>query len=40
MAAKIAYVKEKGLCGVMYWEYGCDTTHTLTEFLRAETDRA
>lgn len=40
MAEKIAYVKEKGLCGVMYWEYGCDTTHTLTEFLRREMDRA
>ena len=40
MAAKLAYVKEKGLCGVMYWEYGCDTTHTLTEFLRREMDRA
>ena len=40
MAEKIAYVKEKGLCGVMYWEYGCDATYTLTEFLRREMDRA
>ncbi len=29
IAAKCAYVKEKGLLGVMYWEHSCDATRTL-----------
>lgn len=40
MADKISYVKENGLGGVMYWEYRCDATKTLTEFLRREMDAA
>ncbi len=39
MADKISYVKEKGLGGVMYWEYKCDATQTLTEYIRREMDR-
>ena len=38
MAAKVAYVKENHLGGVMYWEYRCDGTQELTEFLRREMD--
>lgn len=33
---KAEYVKEKGLHGLMYWEYGCDNTHTLTGWLREQ----
>lgn len=32
--AKADYVKENGLCGLMYWEYCLDKTYTLTTFLR------
>ena len=34
--AKIAYVKENKLGGVMFWEYKCDTTHTLIKFIGKE----
>lgn len=30
---KAEYVKEKGLGGIMYWEYGCDETYTLTSWI-------
>ncbi len=30
---KGAYAKEQGLLGIMYWEYGCDTTGTLLSAL-------
>lgn len=30
---KIKYMNEKGLYGVMYWEYCTDETHTLTRFM-------
>jgi chitinase len=30
---KCNYVKEAGLAGLMYWEYGCDTTHTLLQSI-------
>lgn len=33
LKAKAAYVKEQGLYGIMFWEYGQDTTHTLTACL-------
>lgn len=33
IAEKIKYVKEKGLGGIMYWEYKCDSTGTLTQFM-------
>lgn len=31
---KAEYVKAKGLCGIMYWEYCLDTKRELTQFLR------
>lgn len=30
---KIQYMKDKGLAGVMYWEYCLDETHTLTNWM-------
>lgn len=30
---KCDYVKEKGLGGIMFWEYSCDTTHRLLHAL-------
>ncbi len=36
---KVDYLKEKGLRGIMCWEYGCDTSHTLTAFLRGRLNR-
>lgn len=30
---KIDYLKEQGLYGIMYWEYKCDTTKTLTQMM-------
>lgn len=39
MAHKVRYAGEKGLGGIMYWEYRCDGTGTLTGFLRRELDR-
>jgi chitinase len=35
---KAEYVKENGLLGMMYWEYGCDKTHTLTGWVRKQLD--
>ncbi len=40
LGCKIEYLKEKGLAGIMCWEYIGDTTHTLTTFMRKELDRA
>lgn len=39
LACKVAYVKEKGLGGIMFWEHKCDSTGTLTEYIRSEMDR-
>lgn len=39
MALKVSYAEENGLGGIMYWEYRCDGTGTLTGFLRRELDR-
>lgn len=39
LAYKAAYVKDSNMYGMMYWEYGQDGTHTLTEFLRRQLDR-
>ena len=36
MALKVSYAEENGLGGIMYWEYRCDGTGTLTGFLRRE----
>jgi len=33
IAYKIDYLKEEGLYGIMYWEYKCDTTRTLTQMM-------
>lgn len=38
IACKVDYVKQNRLGGLMYWEYCCDTTATLTEYIRAEMD--
>jgi chitinase len=32
---KCDYVKNEGLAGIMFWEYGCDTTHRLLEAISA-----
>jgi chitinase len=37
---KAEYTAEKGLFGMMYWEYGCDKTHTLTGWMREQLDLA
>ncbi len=37
---KAEYVREKDLFGMMYWEYGCDKTHTLTGWIRKHLDTA
>ena len=37
---KAKYVAEKGLLGMMYWEYCCDETHTLTGWIRKQLDSA
>lgn len=36
---KSKYVKENGLCGLMYWEYCLDDTFTLTKYIRKELDK-
>jgi chitinase len=36
---KCSYVKEAGLAGLMYWEYGCDTTHTLLDVIYEELNK-
>nr|WP_307992798.1 glycoside hydrolase family 18 protein [uncultured Niameybacter sp.] len=36
---KVAYMKEKGLAGIMYWEYCTDTTKTLTGVMRREIEQ-
>ena len=33
IGCKIDYLKEKGLLGIMYWEYRCDSTQTLTQMM-------
>lgn len=33
---KAAYVKEKGLLGIMYWEHSCDETHSLLKVIADE----
>lgn len=38
IACKVEYVKEKKLCGLMFWEYCCDTTGTLTKHIRERMD--
>lgn len=36
---KIEYMKEKGLLGIMYWEYCTDHTKTLTGIMKKEIER-
>lgn len=38
VALKCAYLKREGLRGIMYWEHGCDPTHTLLDAMRAALD--
>ncbi len=33
---KCRYVKDEGLLGLMYWEHGCDSTHTLVQVIGRE----
>jgi chitinase len=35
---KAKYVKDKGLLGMMYWEYACDRTYHLTTWMRKQLD--
>lgn len=35
---KAEYIKKMGLCGMMYWEYCCDATNTLTGYIRKRLD--
>ncbi|MCA0757133.1 glycoside hydrolase family 18 protein [Paenibacillus sp. N4] len=38
---KCSYVKESGLAGIMFWEYGCDRTHRLLDAIyRGLNERA
>lgn len=36
LSCKIAYLKEKGLKGIMFWVYGEDTTYTLVKHMRKQ----
>lgn len=36
---KCSYVKEAGLAGIMFWEYECDTTHTLLDVIYEELNK-
>lgn len=36
IAQKCRYVKQAGLLGLMYWEHGCDRTHTLVRVIGRE----
>ncbi len=38
LKCKVNYMKKKHLYGIMYWEYGCDKTHTLTGWIRKNMD--
>lgn len=35
---KINYVANTGVLGIMFWEYGCDMTHTLIGWMREQLD--
>lgn len=37
---KIEFVKERGLLGIMYWEYGCAIDHSLTKVMREVIDKS
>ncbi|MFB9278067.1 glycoside hydrolase family 18 protein [Cohnella cellulosilytica] len=39
LAGKIAYIRERGLAGIMFWEYRSDPTGTLIPFLREQMDK-
>jgi chitinase len=39
LAGKIAYIKEKGIGGIMFWEYKCDPTGTMVPFIRREIEK-
>lgn len=36
IALKCRYLREAGLLGIMYWEHGCDNTHTLLRVIAKE----
>lgn len=39
LAGKIAYIRERDLLGIMFWEYRSDPTGTLIPFIRKEMDK-
>lgn len=39
LAGKVAYIRERDLAGIMFWEYRSDPTGTLIPFLREELDK-
>ena len=39
LAEKVSYVNERGLGGIMYWEYSCDESGTLMRALAKAMDR-
>lgn len=39
LAGKVAYIRERGLAGIMFWEYRSDPTGTLIPFIREELDK-
>ena len=39
LAGKIAYIRERGLAGIMFWEYRSDPTGTLIPFIREQLDK-
>ncbi len=39
LRAKCEYLKAKGLLGIMYWEHGCDSTHTLLKSIADALER-
>lgn len=39
LACKIAYLKEQKLCGIMFWVYGDENSHTLIGHMRKELDK-
>ena len=39
LRAKCEYLTAKGLLGIMYWEHGCDSTHTLLKSIADALER-
>lgn len=39
LSYKITWLKEQKLCGIMFWVYEDDGTHTLVSHMRRELDK-